>query len=511
MLKDCQGLEVTTNSPETIAAINRYTDQALAYGKDAVAIFKGIEADPECAIANAHAAAFYLSHESAESRRKAVPYLEAAKQHKEKTTEREKLFISAVEAWAAGAIDESIAYSEEITDKYPRDLIAVQLGQYHYFYQGNKEALLQIAEKVLPANRENHYLHGMIAFGLEQCHRMEEAEVVGRMAVAMDRNNPWAQHAVAHVMEMQGRLEEGIAWMESHSDTWENCNSMLYTHNWWHIALYYLEKEDIQKVLEIYDAHLWGRAWKESPKDQVGVISLLLRLELRGVNVGDRWQELVPYLTPRLHEHSLPFNDLHYVYALGRAGQADLLSEMLSSMQAYADAANSFIKRTWNEIAVPAARGLAAHAQGEWEKASAYLGLTVHRLQAIGGSHAQRDLFEQVYLDGWLRTSQNHEALRLLEKRVAAHRYVPSIEREPALTSKPLELIQFSTQKTIEKPAATLSKIGNSVRPDVVVKSRVIIKPNQATHWTEELSQTQSLALAKTYARIIEMGGHLSA
>jgi hypothetical protein len=139
------------------------------------------------------------------------------------------------------------------------------------------------------------------------------------------------------------------------------------------------------------------------------------------------------------------------------------------------------------------------------------LALTVHRLQAIGGSHAQRDLFEQVYLDGWLRTSQNHEALRLLEKRVAAHRYVPSIEREPALTSKPLELIQFSTQKTIEKPAATLSKIGNGVRPDVVVKSRVIIKPNQATHWTEELSQTQSLALAKTYARIIEMGGHLSA
>ena len=78
------------------------------------------------------------------------------------------------------------------------------------------EALLAIAEKVLPANRENHYLYGMIAFGLEQCHRLDEAEAVGRMAVAMDRNDPWAQHAVAHVMEMQGRLEEGIAWNEKH-------------------------------------------------------------------------------------------------------------------------------------------------------------------------------------------------------------------------------------------------------------------------------------------------------
>jgi hypothetical protein len=511
MLRDYQGLEVTTDSPETIAAINRYTDQALAYGKDAVAIFKGIEADPECAIANAYAAAFYLSHECAESRRKALQYLEAAKKYKEKTTEREQLFIWAVEAWADGAIAQSIAYTEEIADKYPRDLIAVQLGQYHYFYQGNKEALLAIAEKVLPANRENHYLHGMIAFGLEQCHRLGEAEAIGRMAVAMDRNDPWAQHAVAHVMEMQGRLEEGIAWMESHSDTWENCNSMLYTHNWWHVALYYLEKEDIHKVLEIYDTHLWGRAWKESPKDQVGVISLLLRLELRGIDVGSRWQELVPYLIPRIHEHSLPFNDLHYVYALARAGQADLVTEMLSSMQAYADAANPFIKQTWSELAVPTARGLAAHAQGEWEKASAYLGSTVYCLQAIGGSHAQRDLFEQVYLDGWLRAGQNRQALHLLEKRVAAHRYVPLIEGEPALTSKPLGLIQIPAQKTTQQPVTTVSKADKVGSSDIAIKSRVIIKSNQAIHWTDELSQFQRLALAKTYAKIIEMGGHLSA
>ena len=515
MLKDSQGLEVTTDSPETIAAINCYIEQALAYGKNAVAIFKGIEADPECAIANAHAAAFYLSHECAESRRQAVPYLEAAKKYVGKATEREQLFVAAVVAWAQGAIDRSIAYTEEITDKYPRDMIAVQLGQYHYFYQGNQEALLQIAEKVLPANRENHYLHGMIAFGLEQCHRLGEAEAVGRMALLMNRNDPWAQHAVAHVMEMQGRLEEGIAWIESHSDTWENCNSMLYTHNWWHVALYYLEKEDIQKVLEIYDAHLWGRAWKESPKDQVGVISLLLRLELRRVDVGNRWQELVPYLIPRIHEHSLPFNDLHYVYALARAGQVELLKEMLSSMQVYADAeAGAYIKQAWSEVAVPAAQGLAAHAQGAWEKAIAQLGATLSRLHAIGGSHAQRDLFEQVYLDAWLRVGENHQALHLLEKRLAAHRYVPSLEQELTLTNNQPKVIRFFNRKTTQPATATLSQASNedSKKEEIKEKYRITIKPDQATHWTEELSpQSQGLALAKTYARIVEMGGYVGA
>ena len=492
MLQDSLGLEVTTNSPETLAAINRYTDQALAYGKDAVAIFQGIEADPECALANAHAAAWYLSQERGESRRQALPYLEAAKKYKDKATEREQLYICAVEAWGVGAIDKAISYLEVLTEKFPRDVVAVQMGQYHYFYQGNPEGLLQIAEKVLPANRENHYLYGMMAFGLEQCQRLEEAEQMGRLATAMNRNDPWAHHAVAHVLETQGRIEEGIAWMESLCDTWENCNSMLYTHNWWHIALYYLEKEEHEKVLSLYDTYVWGCAGKDSSKDSIGAISLLLRLELRGVDVGTRWQELAPYLTPRIHEHALPFQDLHYIYALSRAGRTDQVTEMLLSMQAYAKTAHSSVRRAWNEVAVPAARGMAAHAQGKWERAIGELGLILPRLQAIGGSHAQRDLFEQVYLDAWLRANHNQEAMNILEKRVASRRYIPFLRREPTVLSKPQGLIQFPNSQT-------------------VAKSNNVMKSDLTTPSMAQLSQAKDLALAKTYSKLAEMVEHLSA
>lgn len=435
MLKDAQGLFVTTNSPQAIAAIDRFVEQSLSYGNNAEIILKGIAADPACVMANAHAAAHYLSLETASARNQAVPYLQAAKKYLAFANEREQLYVGAIEAWATGAIERAIAHHEEITQKYKRDLASVQRGQYHYFYQGNKEGLLQIAAKVLPANRENHYLHGMIAFGLEQCHRLQEAEVVGRRATKMNRHDPWAQHAVAHVMETQCRLNEGIAWMESFSDTWENCNSLLYTHNWWHIALYYLEKEEIQKVLALYDTRIWGRAWKESSKDQIGAISLLLRLELRGVDVGDRWEELSAYLTPRIHEHALAFQDLHYVYALARAGQTDLVTEMLLSMQTYAKKALPYIQKMWIEVVLPAARGMTAHAKGDWQRAIAHLRPILPRLYQVGGSHAQRDLFEQVYLDAWLRFEQNYEALRLLEKRVAARRYVPSIISRQGLTA----------------------------------------------------------------------------
>lgn len=426
MLKDSQGLDVTTNSSSAIAAIDSFIEQSLSYGARSEIILSALTADPKCALAYAHAAAHYLSLESAQSRRQAFPYVQAAKKYADKATVREKLYIRAIEAWATGAIARAIAYHEEIAEEFPSDIISVQRGQYHYFYQGNKEGLLYIAQKALPAAPENHYLQGMVAFGLEQCHQLEEAEIVGRRALEMNRHNPWAQHAVAHVMETQGRIDEAITWMSSFTDTWDNCNSMLYTHNWWHIALYYLEKGNSLKVLDLYDRHVWGKAWQESSKDQVGAISLLLRLELRGVNVGDRWDALVPYLKQRVYEHALPFQDLYYVYALARAGKVTLVDEMLFSMQAQSKKLPH--SKAWVEVALPAARGMANHARGVWEKSIALFSPILSQLHEIGGSHAQRDLFEQVYLDAWLRSNeQNHQALRILEKRVAKGRYIASM------------------------------------------------------------------------------------
>ncbi|MBH8572975.1 tetratricopeptide repeat protein [Nostocaceae cyanobacterium CENA369] len=407
MLKDAQGLIVTTDSAEAIAAINNFINEALGYGKDAeTAILQAIAADPTCALAHAYAAAYYLTQENTKAWQQAQPYLQIAQRYLAQITAREQLYVRAILAWANQEIDVAIAFHEEITNQFPRDLISVQQGQYHYFYTGNQEKLLAIAQKVLPSNTEKHYLYGMVAFGLEQCHQLKAAEKMARIAIALNRSDPWAHHAIAHVMETQARVDEGIAWMESFADTWENCNSMLYTHNWWHIALYYLELGNYQKVLSLYDTHIWERANKQSPKDQVGVISLLLRLELRGVDVGNRWEGISPYLYSRIDEHALPFQDLHYVYALAKAGLQDWVNEMLQSMQHHALSINPFLRRSWLEIAIPAARGMVAHAQGDFNTTVAELKPVLSRLQEVGGSHAQRVLFKQVYQDAMLLVQQ---------------------------------------------------------------------------------------------------------
>ncbi len=400
MLQDLHGLAVSTQSAQTAAAIDRFIQESLIYGSAAeAAIQQAIVADPTCAMANAYAANYYLCQENAIDRQRALSYLRVAQQHKSSATEREQLYIDATSAWADGQIDRAIAGHEAIVDQFPQDLLAVQQGQYHYFYQGNTAKLLEIAEQALAANPEHPDLLGMVAFGLEQCHQLQQAEWIGRQATALKRQNPWAHHAVAHVLETQERIEEGITWMLAVSDTWEACNSMLYTHNWWHVALFYLKQGAIDEVLGLYEDRVWGRAQHHSPKDQVGAISLLLRLELQGVNVDRQWIELASWLQSRIHEHALPFQDLHYVYALTRSNRPQQAYEMLVSMVAHAHGLDILQRRRWLEIAVPAARAMIAHALGNWQEAIQLFKPVLPSLWQLGGSHTQRYLFKQIYLD----------------------------------------------------------------------------------------------------------------
>ena len=187
---------------------------------------------------------------------------------------------------------------------------------------------------------------------------------------------------------------------------WQDCGSF-FCHNWWHIALYYLSRGDYANVLNLYDRHVWGRAVKDYTQCHVDAIALLVRLELRGVDVGDRWHTVSAYLPEHIHDHILPLIDVHYAYALVRSGQIALADTLIDSMQAYAAIAQPSTQSTWTTVVLPTAQGMIAHAQGDCSSAIAHLRPTLDRLQAVGGSHAQRNVFEQVYLNALCAAHQN--------------------------------------------------------------------------------------------------------
>lgn len=359
----------------------------------------GSDASP---MVQAYCATLHLFAESRDAAANARPFLAKARAASERATLRERRYIAAIEAWAEGDIAQAIALHAEQAREHPRDLVSVKLGQYHCFNTGDCPGMLRLALAALPAASDVPYVHGMAAFGYEQCHLMREAEASARRAIGMCRKEPWAHHALAHVMLTEGRLCEGLAFMQGVSDTWSGLNSFMVTHNWWHVALFLIELGRDDEALALYDREVWGVV-KDYSQDQIGAVSLLARFELAGIEVGARWDDVASHLLLRTADHVLPFLDLQYLYGLARAGRPEA-DALLHNIEAHAPRAPLSTRAAWQSVCVPAARGLVAHARGDFASAIEGLGSALPRLVEIGGSHAQRDLFEQVYLDALVRT-----------------------------------------------------------------------------------------------------------
>lgn len=390
-IRDFAELPISGASPEGAAGYDRYVAAFLSYGADIRDLFAVADAHPDAALLNAHAGALHLAFEGAEGWTTAAPYLDRMHAASTGATERESLFCAAVEAWRRRDYEGARDTLDELTVRWPADLCAIKWGQYHAFNLGDQAAMLRFGERARIAHEGRPYAHGLLAFALEQNHDLLGAEEEGMLAAEIALDDAWAHHAVAHVMETQGRAKDGVRWLDRCAHTWEPKGVFIRDHNWWHAALFRLTLGRVEDALAIYDARLWG-AWPEFPQEQIGAASMLWRFELRGVPVEDRWAPVAEQARARMGEHIYPFHDLHYLFALARAGAPGEAAAFLASMQHYAEDAPSPV---WREVACPAAEGVLLFAQGKKDAAGETLTPIMDELYRIGGSHAQRHIFTE--------------------------------------------------------------------------------------------------------------------
>lgn len=410
MSLDYLGNPIDTTDPITRQGLDDFIGGFLGYHPRAEGILAAADANPDSALANAFAGLLLMFIESPEGPTLAEKYRQRASAVNT-SHPRAQLYLALLEAWIDDDLDQVLHLSEQALDRFPHDLLAAKLNQYLEFNQGNWPALLRIGLKATATAPDIAHSHGLLAFAYEQCHLLEEAEASALEALRLQPSEPWAQHALAHVLLTQGRIEEGTAFLESVTLHWDGLNSFMYTHNWWHLALFYLARGKHQQVLEIYDRHVWG-ILPEYSQDQVGAVSLLTRLELAGIDVGERWQALAPYLQRRVADTVQPFLSVQYLYGLARAGKPEAQG-LLAALQCYSVNA----RPVWSEVTLPLARGLLAHAHGDAQGALEHLAIALPRLNEIGGSHAQRDLFAQVELDARLQAGDWLTAQQTLELR----------------------------------------------------------------------------------------------
>lgn len=415
MAQDALGNEVSRATSATLQGIDDFITGFLGYEKKAGNVVAAANGEPDSVLASTYAGFTWMFLEAEGAKRKASQYLRRARAAAASANTREQLLLSQLERWIADDIPAVQKIGEQIVETYPTDLASVKLHQYFSFNRGDAASMLSIAQKAEPANPANAHLQGMLAFGYEQMHEIEKAEAAARKALSLKAKEPWAQHALAHVMLSTGRTREGVEFLGEASETWVDLNSFIYTHNWWHKALFHISLGDSQAVFDAYDHHVWG-VEKDYSQDQVGAVSLLARMEVAGLDVGNRWGDVAAHLRARARDTIQPFLTLQYLYGLARAERAEA-DTLMQAVEEKANSSNAFDRLVWHDVALPAARGMLAHARRNYADAVRWLTIANPRMTEVGGSHAQRDLFGQLLLDAHLKVGNWQIARQMLEMR----------------------------------------------------------------------------------------------
>lgn len=409
--RDAFDLPLSGADAAAAAAYDAYVSEFLSYGAHLRALFAWAERYAQSPLLNAHAAALHLAFEGAEGWRSAEPYCARYDAARRGATAREALFCAAVDAWRARDFQTALLLLDELTVRWPADLCAIKWAQYHAFNLGDQAALLRFAERARVVHADRPYVHGMTAFALEQNHRLAEAESEGLRAVGIAMDDAWAHHAVAHVYETGRRAREGARWLDHCAHFWDRKGVFIRDHNWWHAALFRLALGRADEAIAIYDRRLWG-AWPEFPQEQIGAVSMLVRLELRGAEVGTRWAPVVEEARRRAGDRLFPFHDIHYLYALARAGEAGEADRLLAEIEAHAARQTGRAAVAWGSAGAPAARGVLLFVRGDYAGAAEAIAAAHPHLSAIGGSHAQRHLFVELLEAARARMGPGREAAR---------------------------------------------------------------------------------------------------
>ena len=435
MHTDAQGNALTIASAEAAAAFDHVIEGFLKYRFDTGRRLKALLAlDPEAPLAQAMAGLFaMLAYDQ-----RLVGRAEAAADKADalKPNAREAAHVAALRAWAGGAPERALAIWEGIIAAHPRDILAFRLHHFAAFWMGSPGRMLGAVEGVM-----RHWSPSVPGFGsILACHcfASEEsglytvAEHSGRAAVAMDRGDLWATHGVAHVLEMQGRRSEGIAWLEAGEPHWEGGNNLMH-HLWWHRAMFHIEQRDFDAVLALYDRRFRNadspvtQAQPDLYIDVQNAASMLWRLARQGVPAGERWTELADKAEARIGDTLSAFTQPHWMMALAATGRGEAARRLLAALEA-AGRGNTPHATILREAALPACQAVLAHAEGRYAEAVAALRPALGGLYRLGGSHAQQDVLEQLFLDSAMKAGLEADA-RLLLERVAGMHPVPPARR----------------------------------------------------------------------------------
>ena len=419
---DCRGVPVSCQSAAALDGLEKALICALSFRGDAIAEIDHIlEAHPDFIMGHLFKAAWLTQAMETRIYDDMLAAWNRASQLAGNANERELGHLTAIRHWIDGDFHRAVQVWEDVLTQWPLDLMALQQAHLSHVLLGDTDGQRDTVARVFPLWDESlpgyEFVLGFYAFGLEENGDYHRAEELARQALAIRPDNPYSVHAVAHVMEMQGRQHGGIRFMADYQRYWGSSNFA--NHLWWHTSLFHIDIGQTGRALNIYDAHLRSKEHDGDKYEELDASALLWRLRLLGVDTGSRWRQLAEKWEPSAIDTLYAFNDVHAMMAFVSDDRTDAQHALLTANERYLENASDANVAMSREIGLPFCLAMQDFHHERYGDCVDRLLPVRYRTWRLGGSRAQRDIIGWTLLEAALRARRFELALALANERCA--------------------------------------------------------------------------------------------
>ncbi|WP_291856343.1 tetratricopeptide repeat protein [Bradyrhizobium sp.] len=418
MHRDRYDLGLTTASDRAAAHYRNGVDCMLSAWHGAEDAFdQAIAADPGFALAHIGRARLHqLNMEGGKARAMAAQARELAAGATPREASHVEIMAAVIESQPKLAISGAEAHLEQ----YPRDalVLALLLGAFGlYAFSGRPDhdaAKLAICERHARHYGEDWWFVSYLGWSHTEAGNLSTGRSLSERAMGLRSANANAAHGLSHAMFEQGDMAAGrqflAQWMPAHDR-----QSFLHGHLAWHVALTALDAGDTDTALAIYEQHIKpaGRPYPPLNIFTDGA-SLLWRLTLAGrAGLEPHWREISAYGGKYFPQAGAHFADVHFALAAATTG-----GEAFGTRLAQLEAREASGKLLPGQTAIELCRGIRSFAEGDHGGAIRHLEPAMSGLARIGGSHAQRELWEDTLIVAYLRAGQSDKAASRIAARL---------------------------------------------------------------------------------------------
>jgi tetratricopeptide (TPR) repeat protein len=348
----------------------------------------------------------------------------------ESISRRERQHIETIALYINGEGPQSYAALREHLAEFPRDALLLRLAQ-RLFIMGCSsvgagvpnypQVFYALMKGVEPHYGEDWAFLGQYAWanheiGLadNEMGPVQEGLRLAERSLELRPDNAIAAHSVAHVFFETGDHTSGGDFLGNWLLDFDK-RATYRVHLSWHQALFELAMGRYSRALERYEDDIRPAVVARNITSLQDSASLLWRMHMySGSPPPVPWEEVRDLAAPAAERPGPAFRDAHAALAFAASGDEVALGRMIDGLRRLADSGNPLA----GEVTLPLAQGIGAFAHGAYDEAVRLMEPVYSQLTRIGGSHAQREVFEDTILEAYLRAGQLDKAEEVLRARL---------------------------------------------------------------------------------------------